>query len=125
MGILTGDKLYQYFMQLMRHVTVTDFYDLPIPYAAVATDIQTGEKVVLRGGSLPSVMRASMSIPALFEPWEINGRLLVDGGLVSNLPVDAARELLRQANTCNGDYPDSCRRRQDDYDRPAFGGVSF
>ena len=93
LGILTGDKLYQYFTQLMRHVTVTDFYDLPIPYAAVATDIRTGEKVVLHGGSLPSVMRASMSIPALFEPWEINGRLLVDGGLVSNLPVDAAREL--------------------------------
>ena len=60
LGILTGDKLYQYFTQLMRHVTVTDFYDLPIPYAAVATDIRTGEKVVLHGGSLPSVMRVSM-----------------------------------------------------------------
>ena len=93
MGILTGDKLFQYFTRLMRHVNVTDFHDLPIPYAAVATDIQTGEKVVLQGGSLPSAMRASMSIPALFEPWEINGRLLVDGGLVSNLPVDVAREL--------------------------------
>lgn len=93
LGLFTGDKLFRYFTQLMRHVTVTDFYELPIPYAAVATDIQTGEKVVLRKGSLPSVMRASMSIPALFEPWEINGQLLVDGGLVSNLPVDAAREL--------------------------------
>ena len=92
-GILTGDKLYQYFSQLMRHVAVTDFYHLPIPYAAVATDINTGEKVVLRGGNLASAMRASMSLPALFEPWEIDGRLLVDGGVVSNLPVYTAQEI--------------------------------
>ena len=92
-GILTGDKLYQYFSQLMRNVSVTDFYNLPIPYAAVATDINSGEKVVLRGGDIASAMRASMSIPALFEPWEINGRFLVDGGVVSNLPVYTAREL--------------------------------
>ncbi|MBR1672053.1 MAG: patatin-like phospholipase family protein [Fretibacterium sp.] len=93
LGILTGDKLYQFFAQLMRHVSVTDFYHLPIPYAAVATDINTGERVVLSGGNLASAMRASMSIPALFEPWEINGRFLVDGGVVSNLPVYTAHEL--------------------------------
>ncbi|MDR1732515.1 MAG: patatin-like phospholipase family protein [Synergistaceae bacterium] len=93
LGILTGDKLFQYYRELMKNVDVTDFNELPIPYAAVAADIRTGEKVVLRSGSLPSAMRASMSIPALFEPWEVNGRLLVDGGLVSNLPVDTAMEL--------------------------------
>jgi NTE family protein len=93
LGILTGDKLFQYYTQLMRHVDVTHFGELPIPYAAVATDLQTGEKVVLRSGSLPSAMRASMSIPALFEPWEIDGRLLIDGGLVSNMPIDTAKEL--------------------------------
>ena len=92
-GILTGDKLYRYFAQLMRHVVVTDFYHLPIPYAAVASDISTGEKVVLRRGNLASAMRASMSIPMLFEPWVIDGRLLVDGGVVSNLPVHTAQEL--------------------------------
>ncbi|MCR4817751.1 MAG: patatin-like phospholipase family protein [Fretibacterium sp.] len=92
-GILTGDKLYQYFAQLMRHVSTTDFYQLPIPYAAVATDINTGEKIVLRSGNLASAMRASMSIPAVFEPWEIDDRFLVDGGVVSNLPVYTAREL--------------------------------
>ncbi len=92
-GILTADKLYRYFAQLMRHVTVTDFYQLPIPYAAVATDIETGEKVVLRNGNLAAAMRASMSIPALFEPWQIDGRLLVDGGVTSNLPVYTAQEL--------------------------------
>ena len=92
-GILTGDKLYAYFSQLMRHVTETDFYMLPIPYAAVATDINTGEKVVLTEGNLAAAMRASMSIPALFEPWVIDEHLLVDGGVTSNLPVYTAQEL--------------------------------
>lgn len=92
-GLLTGDKLYMYFSQLMRHVTETDFYHLPIPYAAVATDINTGQKVVLKEGNLASAMRASMSIPMLFEPWVIDNHLLVDGGVVSNLPVYTAQEL--------------------------------
>ncbi|MCL2010124.1 MAG: patatin-like phospholipase family protein [Synergistaceae bacterium] len=93
LGILTGDKLFQYFISLIKHVDVTDFNELPIPFAAIASDIQTGEKVVLRSGSLPSAMRASMSIPAFFEPWNIDGRILVDGGLVSNLPIETAKEL--------------------------------
>ncbi|GHS99807.1 patatin [Synergistales bacterium] len=93
LGFFKGDKLFQYYTQLMRHVEVADFSELPIPYAAIATDIKTGEKVVLRSGNLPSAMRASMSVPAIFDPWEINGRLLVDGGLTSNLPIDTAREL--------------------------------
>ena len=92
-GLLTGDKLYEYFSQLMRHVHETDFSRLPIPYAAVATDINTGEKVVLRNGNLAAAMRASMSIPALFEPWVIDDHLLIDGGVVSNLPVYTAQEL--------------------------------
>jgi len=93
LGMLTGDNLFQYFVNLMRHVDTTDFNELPIPFAAVAADIRTGERVVLRSGSLPSAMRASMSIPALFEPWEIDGRLLVDGGVISNLPVEIAKEI--------------------------------
>ncbi|MBR1657334.1 MAG: patatin-like phospholipase family protein [Synergistaceae bacterium] len=92
-GMLTGDKLYMYFSSLMKHVTETDFYHLPIPYAAVATDINTGEKVVLKEGNLAAAMRASMSIPMVFEPWKIDNHLLVDGGIVSNLPVYTAREL--------------------------------
>ena len=92
-GLLTGDKLYNYFSQLMRHVSETHFYRLPIPYAAVATDINTGEKIVLREGSIAAAMRASMSIPALFEPWIIDGHLLVDGGVTSNLPVYTARDI--------------------------------
>ena len=92
-GLLTGDKLYVYFSDLMRNVSETDFYHLPIPYAAVATDINTGEKVVLKEGNLASAMRASMSIPMLFEPWVIDDHVLVDGGIVSNLPVYTAKEL--------------------------------
>ena len=93
LGMLSGDMLFQHFINLMRHVDITDFNELPIPYAAIAADIQTGEKVILRSGSLPSAMRASMSLPAIFEPWYIDGRILVDGGLVSNLPVEAAKKL--------------------------------
>ncbi|WP_158612333.1 patatin-like phospholipase family protein [Fretibacterium sp. OH1220_COT-178] len=112
LGILTGDKLFQYFTQLMRHVSVTDFYMLPIPYAAVATDVNTGEKVVLRGGSLASAMRASMSIPALFEPWEVNDHLLVDGGLVSNLPIHTARELFPGCPVIGVDVSDTPSRER-------------
>ena len=92
-GLLTGDKLYAYFSQLMRHVNETDFYHLPIPYAAVATDVNSGQKVVLRKGNLAAAMRASMSIPMLFEPWRIDDHLLIDGGVVSNLPVYTAQEI--------------------------------
>lgn len=92
-GLLTGDKLYIYFSQLMKNVSETDFYHLPIPYAAVATDIITGEKVVLKEGNLAAAMRASMSIPMVFEPWVIDDHVLVDGGIVSNLPVYTAKEL--------------------------------
>ena len=70
-----------------------DFDKLPIPFRAVATDIVNGEKVVFRKGHLPQVIRASMSIPAVFAPVEINGQLLVDGGMVDNIPVDVAREM--------------------------------
>ena len=93
LGGLTGVKLLERFAQLASRVRIVDFDDLPIPYAAVATDLETGQKVVLRSGSLASAMRASMSIPILFEPWSIGGKLLVDGGLVSNLPVFTAKEL--------------------------------
>ena len=93
LGLVAGTAVLEYIAQLLSHVTVTDFRQLPIPFAAVATDLVTGEKVVLRRGSLASAVRASMSIPGVFDPWEINGRLLVDGGMVSNMPVETAKEL--------------------------------
>jgi len=70
-----------------------DFDQLPIPYRAVATDILAGDMVVLDQGDLAVAMRASMAIPGVFSPVELDGKLLADGGLVRNLPVDVARDL--------------------------------
>lgn len=72
---------------------VPTFDQLPIPFRAVATDIETGDKVVLDRGELAGAMRASMSVPAVFAPYRLDGRLLVDGGLVDNVPIDVARAL--------------------------------
>lgn len=70
-----------------------DFDDMPIPYRAVATDLGNGQAVVIGEGDIVEAMLASMSVPGLFDPREINGRLLVDGGLSKQLPVDVAREM--------------------------------
>jgi NTE family protein len=74
-------------------VEISDFQRLPIPFRAVAADIETGEAVVLDRGSISQAMRASMSVPGAMAPVEINGRLLVDGGIANNLPIDEARKL--------------------------------
>jgi NTE family protein len=72
---------------------VHDFSQLAIPFRAVAADIETGEAVVLDHGDLAEAIRASMSIPGVFSPMEIDGRLLVDGGIANNLPVDVVRDM--------------------------------
>lgn len=93
-GLISGQDLG---LLLRRHTLpvagVEDFSRLPIPFAAVATDIATGERVVLDSGDLVDAMRASMAIPVVFSPVERDGRLLVDGGLVDNLPVELARSM--------------------------------
>lgn len=75
----------------LRTAFVRDFDRLRIPFRAVATDITTGEMVVIQRGDLAHAMRASMSVPGIFAPVELDGRLLVDGGLVRNVPIDLAR----------------------------------
>ena len=70
-----------------------DFNDLPIPFACIATNAATGEQVVLRQGKFPNAIRASMAIPGVFSPVEIDGKLLIDGGLVNNFPADVCREM--------------------------------
>jgi NTE family protein len=67
---------------------VASFDDLPIPFRCVATDMLSGEGVVLRDGSLAQAVRASMAIPGVFTPVEINGRVLADGGMIQNIPVE-------------------------------------
>jgi NTE family protein len=70
-----------------------DFNHLPIPYRAVACDINTGNTAVLASGSLSMSMRASMAIPGAFKPVRRDSLLMLDGGLVNNLPVDVARAM--------------------------------
>ena len=71
----------------------TDFDELPIPYRAVATDMVSGKMVVLDKGDLATAMRASMAIPGAFSPVTIEDKILADGGLVRNIPIDVARDL--------------------------------
>lgn len=70
-----------------------NFDDLPVRYRAVAADLETGEAVILDHGSLATAARASMSVPGFFSPVELNGRVLVDGGITDNLPIDVALDL--------------------------------
>ena len=92
-ALLSSKDLYQLLQELTSRVSETDFDRFPTPFAAVATDLQSGESVTLRSGNLASALRASMSLPAIFEPWERDGRLLVDGGLKANLPVLLAKKM--------------------------------
>ncbi|WP_185732212.1 patatin-like phospholipase family protein [Burkholderia sp. Bp8963] len=93
-GLVQGNRLQALLADWTAAVPINQAFDrLPIPYRAIATDLQTGQMVVLDHGSLPLAIRASMAMPGLFAPAEINGRALVDGGLVSNLPVDTARAM--------------------------------
>lgn len=94
LGVIQGQNLSLLLESKLAHTADTrDFDKLPIPFRAVATDIASGEKVVFSRGHLPQVIRASMSIPAVFAPVELDGRLLVDGGMVDNIPVDVARDM--------------------------------
>ncbi|NWE46327.1 patatin-like phospholipase family protein [Pseudomonas gingeri] len=94
LGVIQGQNLALLLESMLAHASDTrDFDKLPIPFRAVATDIASGEKVVFRKGHLPKVVRASMSIPAVFAPVELDGRLLVDGGMTDNIPVDVVREM--------------------------------
>lgn len=74
-----------------RHLATFD--GLPTPFRAVATDMETGQPLVIDHGDLAGALRASMSVPGVFSPLEVNGRILGDGGLVNNLPVDVARRM--------------------------------
>ena len=72
---------------------MANFDDLPIPFRCVATDMQSGESIVLREGSLAEAVRASMAIPGVFTPVELNGHILADGGMVQNIPVETVRDM--------------------------------
>ncbi|MET0497534.1 MAG: patatin-like phospholipase family protein [Steroidobacteraceae bacterium] len=93
-GLVQGQKLEQVLRNASLPVAdVQDFDQLPIPFRAVATDLETGEPVLMGSGDLVTAMRASMSAPGVLAPAPRDGRLLVDGGLVDNLPIDIARQM--------------------------------
>lgn len=89
MGLAKGEKLEAF---VKNKVPVTNIEELQIPYAAVATDLNRGAKVVLDKGAVARAVRASSAIPGVFQPVEHQGKLLVDGGVIDNVPVEVARE---------------------------------
>jgi NTE family protein len=92
--LVTGQKFIFELRQLtLPALDITDFDQLPIPFRAIATDILTGDSIVLDRGSLPEAIRASMAIPGLFAPVKRDGMVLVDGFLRNNLPIDIAQQM--------------------------------
>ena len=89
-GILSGEKIEQFLRILLKN---KKFKDLEIPTAVVAADIKQGEKVIFKKGDVASALRASISLPNLFVPYEYEKRILVDGGVIDPLPVDVARNM--------------------------------
>ncbi len=93
-GAIEGQQLWSLLEQLFFHVRETvEFEDLPIPFACVATNIETGEPIILSSGDIVSALRASMAIPAVFTSVDRDGNRLVDGGVVNNYPVDAVKKM--------------------------------
>lgn len=93
-GLVRGNQLRLTLAQLMaKSNSITHFDALPIPFRAIAADLLTGDEVILEDGDLASAVLASMSVPGLFPPFERGDQLLVDGGIVNNLPIDVARDM--------------------------------
>jgi len=93
-SISKGQNLYNLFSRLLLHVNeVEDFDKLPIPFFCVATNIETGEEVILDSGYLPRAIRASGALPSLFSPVTIDNTILIDGGVTNNYPVDEVKAM--------------------------------
>jgi NTE family protein len=93
-GVVSGQNIENLFAELCSHVhNIQDFNQFQIPLLCVSVDVATGTEVVHRDGYLPNAMRATMAIPSVFTPVSIDGRLLIDGGVVNNFPVDHVQEM--------------------------------
>src|SRR5690606_17137939 len=93
-GMFQGQRIVALFEKETLGVSAIDDFDrLPIPYRATGTDLNTGEAVILGHGSLAMAMRASMSLPGIFQPVEIDGHVLIDGGLANQVPVEVVRAM--------------------------------
>ncbi len=89
-GVVKGERILRF---IESNIRIKNIENLKIPFAAVATDLNTGRRVVFKRGSIATAVRASSSIPGIFVPVMVGGRLLVDGGVVDNLPIDVARSM--------------------------------
>ncbi len=93
-AISGGQRIYNELVRLLYHVRdVNDFNSLPIPFFCIATNIETGAEVILNQGYLPEAVMASGTFPSLFEPAELDGQILVDGGVLNNYPIMEVRQL--------------------------------
>jgi NTE family protein len=90
MGLIDTSKLEGFLNRMLKEQS---FESLAIPFRAVAVDIGRGEEVVLGEGSVAHAVRASCSVPAIFEPTRVENRLLVDGGLLNDVPADVVRKM--------------------------------
>ena len=90
-GLISSEGIYRFMDEILP---VKKFSDLLMPYAAVATDLHTGEKVSIMSGSVAKAVQASCSLPVIFTPTEINRKPLIDGGAASQIPVRTVREEL-------------------------------
>lgn len=94
LSLSKGQNVYNLLNELTYRVSDTsDFSKLPIPFLCIATDIETGEQIILNKGYLPLAMKASGAFPSLFSPVEIDGKILIDGGVVNNYPLDEVKSL--------------------------------
>ncbi len=93
-AISGGQNIYNELVRLLYHVKdIRDFNKLPIPFFAIATDVETGAEILLDNGYLPEAILASGTFPSLFEPAEVDGRILIDGGVLNNYPVMEVRDM--------------------------------
>lgn len=89
-GFVRGERIEEF---VLKKVSARELQQLKIPLTVVATDIQNGESVILQTGSVARAVRASSAIPGIFIPVRNQGKLLVDGGVLNNVPVDVARKM--------------------------------
>jgi len=93
-AISGGQKIYNELVRLLYHVKdVKDFNNLPIPFFCIATNMETGAEVLLNRGYLPEAVMASGTFPSLFEPAEVDGQILIDGGVLNNYPIMEVKQL--------------------------------
>lgn len=93
-AISSGQNIYNELVRFLYHVKdVNDFSQLPIPFFCIATNVETGKEVLLDHGYLPEAIMASGTFPSLFEPAEVDGQILIDGGVLNNYPLDEVKKM--------------------------------